>query len=211
MNMLRVIIFDLDGVLIDSRDSVIRLYELLFEKFLLPKPKISDIVKNEGMGSSNIILSLLPPKKRKDEAFLKELKEYIGIVGASNEILDLMKKNEDVLEFLKWLRERKYRTAIATNRGKSTAKILRDFNFMEYFNVVVTAVDCEKFKPEPEMLLKILQALNVKPEEAIFIGDNEVDEEAGKRAGIKTFIYPKDSIHYVRQFVEKFGGKSDDA
>ena len=56
----------------------------------------------------------------------------------------------------------------------------------QFFDVVVTLDDVENAKPHPEPVLKALEQLGSSPEEAIMVGDNHHDIEAGKNAGTKT-------------------------
>jgi len=59
------------------------------------------------------------------------------------------------------------------------------FGLSEYFQHIVSASDTEKHKPNPEPLLKCLDALQVAPEEAIYIGDSIYDFQCAKQAGAK--------------------------
>jgi phosphoglycolate phosphatase-like HAD superfamily hydrolase len=60
--------------------------------------------------------------------------------------------------------------------------------------MVVTALDVKNPKPHPESIEKILQSLNLKKEEAVFVGDSEVDQQTAKSSGIKFVAYKNKEI-----------------
>jgi phosphoglycolate phosphatase-like HAD superfamily hydrolase len=60
--------------------------------------------------------------------------------------------------------------------------------------MVVTALDVKNPKPHPESIEKILQSLNLKKEETVFVGDSEVDQQAAKSSGVKFIAYKNRDI-----------------
>jgi HAD superfamily hydrolase (TIGR01509 family) len=79
--------------------------------------------------------------------------------------------------------------AICTNRATSMDMIIEDFGLSGYFECVMTASQVTHPKPHPEPLLKVLEHFGAAPEEAVFIGDGEVDMQAAKGAGIPFISY----------------------
>jgi HAD superfamily hydrolase (TIGR01509 family) len=79
--------------------------------------------------------------------------------------------------------------AICTNRATSMDMIIDDFGLSGYFDYIMTASQVTHPKPHPEPLLKVLDYFKVNPEEAIFIGDGEVDMQAAKSAGVPFISY----------------------
>ncbi len=84
---------------------------------------------------------------------------------------------------------RKYKTAIATNRSDTMEPLLAEFKIRECFDLVVTALDVKRAKPHPDPLLKILDHFGIKACQAIYIGDSQVDEQASTAAGIPFIAY----------------------
>jgi HAD superfamily hydrolase (TIGR01509 family) len=80
-----------------------------------------------------------------------------------------------------------YRTAIATNRGKSLPLVLQELGLADLFDLTISSYEVAKQKPHPECLLKILEHFRVEPGEAMYIGDARVDLLASRRAGV-TFV-----------------------
>ncbi len=72
--------------------------------------------------------------------------------------------------------------------------IMEDFKLWPYFEMVVTALDVKNPKPHPESVEKILKAFKLKKEEAVFIGDSEVDQQAAKASGVRFIAYKNRAI-----------------
>ena len=72
--------------------------------------------------------------------------------------------------------------------------VMDRFNLWPFFDMVVTALDVKNPKPHPESIEKILQKFNLKREEAVFIGDSELDQQAAQSAGIKFVAYKNKEI-----------------
>ena len=68
------------------------------------------------------------------------------------------------------------------------------FHLWPFFDMVVTALDVKNPKPHPESIEKIIQKFNLNKEEAVFVGDSEVDQQAAKSAGIKFISYKNREI-----------------
>ena len=78
------------------------------------------------------------------------------------------------------------RKATATTKGTPTTRIvLEQFGLLQHFDHV-QGTDGFPAKPEPDVLLKSLAALDVEPADCLFVGDSAADMEAGRRAGIRT-------------------------
>jgi HAD superfamily hydrolase (TIGR01509 family) len=67
--------------------------------------------------------------------------------------------------------------------------IMERFGLRPFFDMVVTALDVKNPKPHPESIEKILHRFNLKKEEAVFVGDSEVDQQTAKSAGIQFIAY----------------------
>jgi len=88
----------------------------------------------------------------------------------------------------------KYKTAIATNRTDSIGPVLKEFGLGKYFDFVVSALDVDRPKPHPEPLLKILEHYQIAPDQAIYVGDSELDEIAARAAGLYLVAYNNRSL-----------------
>jgi phosphoglycolate phosphatase len=95
--------------------------------------------------------------------------------------------------------------AISTNRTSTMATILKIFALEKYFGMVVTATDVERPKPHPEALHKILAHYHCPVEEAVYIGDSQVDREHTASIGMRLIAYKNPALnaeYHVRSFLE---------
>jgi phosphoglycolate phosphatase len=78
------------------------------------------------------------------------------------------------------------RKSTATTKGTPTTRlVLEQFELVHHFDHI-QGTDGFPAKPEPDVLLKSLEALRVRPEDCLFVGDSAADMEAGRRAGVRT-------------------------
>ena len=98
----------------------------------------------------------------------------------------LTELNDGVKEILEFLKD-KVKIGAVTNRSQTT--VLSHHKIIDFFDSIITSSDVIKPKPSPEGILKALNQLKVKPEQAIFIGDAETDVIAGNSAGVKMLVY----------------------
>jgi HAD superfamily hydrolase (TIGR01549 family) len=92
--------------------------------------------------------------------------------------------------------------AIVSNDNRPNVEWkLQKFGLLEYFPVIVSANDVKRPKPDAEPIERALWLLGVKKEEAVFIGDNEVDRIAGERAKVRTII--RGNLHVDENFFFK--------
>ena len=89
----------------------------------------------------------------------------------------------------------KYTLGIVSNKIKKNIFEVPDMQEIEkYFTWVIAFEDIQKPKPNPESLVLMLQKLDIKPEEAVYIGDAMTDAQAAKAAGIKFILFPKSNV-----------------
>jgi phosphoglycolate phosphatase len=172
---IKAVIFDCDGVLVDSRKANAHLYNQFLSHF------------NKGMLSGE----QLEAKRLWQEMDYQPL-------------IDLLTLEPGLLECLKKLTHR-YRTAIATNRTRTMKQLLQTFGLDPYFDMVVTSLDVRHPKPHPESLKKILSSFDLTPEAACYIGDSDVDRETSQRAGVLFIAYRNEQLeadHYISHFNE---------
>ena len=190
--MIKAVIFDLDGTLADSAHIMHELYGSLFEEFGIPSPGEEDVMKVIAHGGRRIIHELLPEDRKND----LELKEKMGKRSAeiSRGLIRKIRPMEGAGELLEWLGKRGIRVVVATNRGGTTSELLEFIGLSRHVELSITSTDVENMKPHPEPLLKALAKLGLGPDEAVFVGDTDVDLQAGAAAGIKTLLLSKDSV-----------------
>jgi len=182
--MIKAIVFDMDGTLINS----IPLYLAIYERALCKELGLSDckdtILKQFGKNSRDIMLGVLEemnidPVKVDIDAILAGIrKEFMEGIG---EIL-LIPGAREALERLK----PKYKIALATSsRIRYVGRILTNLGLEQYFDAVVTADEVMRAKPAPDIYLLAAKKLGVRPSECVAIEDAAPGVESAKGAGMK--------------------------
>ena len=188
-NMLKLIIFDCDGVLFDSREANRAYYNQLLEKFNCP---VMDEDEVDYVHAHNVTQSVAHIF-RKHPAIAMEAVDHYRTELDYTPFLQYMIMEPDLMEFLSLIKPR-YHTAISTNRTTSMQQVLAMNNLAPWFDQVVTALDTGLPKPAPDALHMILDNFKVKAEEAIFIGDSEVDREHAGAVGMDLIAYKNPAL-----------------
>jgi phosphoglycolate phosphatase len=178
----QVIIYDCDGVLIDSRESNRAFYNHILDQFglePLTEAQLAAVHVSTAQGAIDYLFQGHPSREAA-QAYQKTINNA--------PFLPLIRLEPHIREVLTRLRPR-YRTAIATNRGKSLALVLRNLGLDELFDLMVSAYDVTRPKPDPECLEKILTHFRLGPEAALYIGDAALDQEVAAAAGVPFGAY----------------------
>lgn len=192
--MLRVIIYDCDGVLVDSRESNRAFYNHILDRFgldPLTEAQLAVVHISTAQGAINYLFQGHPSRE--------EAQAYQQTINNAP-FLPLIRLEPNIREVLIRLRSR-YLTAIATNRGKSLPLVLRTLGLDDLFDLTVSAYDVTRPKPHPECLVKILTLFRLEPEAALYIGDAALDQEVAAAAGVPFAAYknPGLTAHYHLQ------------
>ncbi len=178
--MQKVILFDLDGTLIDSTEAIIESFSNSFKKFGLLPPKEEDILVQIGHPLFDMFVNL-GISKEEAQKFVAAYKEnYRKIHTKKTKLLPKAK------EAVKLAYNSGAKLGVVTTKtGKYSIELLEHFNLMNYFDVLIGSEDVKKHKPNPEPINKALKLLNVTPSNNVYmIGDTCMDMIAAKRAGI---------------------------
>ncbi|MEM4397365.1 MAG: HAD family phosphatase [Candidatus Woesearchaeota archaeon] len=187
--MIKGIIFDMDGVIIDSNSFHYENWNNVFkEKFNI------GISKDEfasRLGESAIHFTEFFVKKYEIDKKYKITAEMLlpEIIEKYKDISHL-KLKEGIKEKLPELKK-KYKIALATGANKEWAlQVLNHFNIKSYFDFIISGNEVKRAKPEPEIFIKAAKGLNLKPNECVVIEDAELGIIAAKKAGCFVISIP---------------------
>ena len=182
MDNIKLVIFDLDGTLVDAYSAIEKSVNYVMKSTGYPLRGYLVIRRAVGGGDENLLKQFVNIKDLKKALFLYRRDQKIALLKYST----LMPNARSVLRYLK---DKNYKLAIASNRPTRFAKILiQHLNIAQYFDYTLCADKLRFGKPHAEILLKIIQRLRVKITQSLYVGDMSIDAQAGKRAGVKTII-----------------------
>lgn len=178
--MLKVIVFDLDETLIDSKDALLRyfrrLYEHVGEPFPVGREEYLYTAPEKGMLASLFC----------DPETLAAARKFRDAYPESDHITPIRLKRH-AAETLAALAG-SYRMGLATNRGPSTEGVLRHLNIRQYFEIVVMARTLARPKPDRVVMETILAHFGVTADEALMVGDSETDVKTAAAVGCRCCI-----------------------
>ena len=188
---IRCVVYDCDGVLFDSLEANTKLYNdlcALVGRGPLREEEMQYVHTHTVFEALHFIFGKENDLEKKALEILKQKQ-----VDLKNYVMYL-KMEPHLLQALESLKEKGILRAINTNRTTSMKYIMERFNLWPYFEMVVTALDVKNPKPHPESIEKIIQELHLNKEEAIFVGDSDVDQQTAKSSGIKFIAYKNRNI-----------------
>lgn len=180
--MIKCVLFDFDGTLMNTRTGILNSWKHLFMKKEGREITEEDISDTFGEPLKDSLARIFPDSPV--EETLEIYREY----GRENPE-QMMKPFEGMPEVVKKLHDHGYKIGLVTSRGSvSSEKGLKDWDMLQYFDVLVTADRCERHKPDAEPALKALAALGASADEALLVGDTPFDLQCGKNAGVRTIL-----------------------
>jgi phosphoglycolate phosphatase len=182
VNNIKLVIFDLDGTLVDAYSAIIRSFNHTLKKLGLPQKDNLTIRQAVGWGDKQLLSPFIKKKGLRRALSLYRSHHKTALLKYSHLFAN-------VKYILNYLRKKGYKLAVASNRPTKFSLILiRHLGIKKYFDYCLCADKLKHGKPNPEILRKIIMKLSLKPEEALYVGDMTIDAQAGRRAGIKTVI-----------------------
>ena len=183
-DMLKAIITDFDGTLVDTFEANLRAYQRAFadEGLTLTANRYREcfgyrfdrFMSAMGIIDDNIANRIKEAKKDYYPKYFNHLKSNHALI--------------DLIESFKAMGGK---TAIASTAHKENLmNVVNYLNIADKFSLVLAGVDVKNGKPDPEIYLKAMEALYVKPEETLVFEDSQVGIEAAKAAGAHYMIVP---------------------
>jgi pyrophosphatase PpaX len=179
--MIKAVLFDLDGTLLDTNELVYRSFNYIFNEKLNLNFDKNKIGENYGRPLEESF-SKITENKEEIESLIKEYRKYNLEIHD-----DLCRPFIGTEILLKFLKENGIKIGIVTSKKEDVAKRgLEISNLMKYIDIFVSPEHTKKHKPDGEPVTYALEKLGVKREEAIMVGDSPYDLLSGKNAGVKT-------------------------
>jgi HAD superfamily hydrolase (TIGR01549 family) len=177
----QLVIYDFDGVLVNSRRAVFLYYDAVFEYFNLKKIDWCDnevMAKIMGMSFKQLMQECVPTELHEEVLNYRPsftIEEMAAATPLEPEVNFVIPELAETAHL-----------SICTNRDSSLNEILQYYDLKKYFPLVVTSLDVQA-KPSPDGLNKIVKHYGI--EKVIYVGDSDVDLMAAEAANVPFLAY----------------------
>ena len=178
----KAIIFDMDGTIADSSDCIVAAAQSI-QKLLSLKSITDDAIRNRiGRPLGPMLSELFDIEGALvEQAVALYSSEYVRLTKTEEKLF------HGTIEVLKKLRERGFRLAIATGKSQNGAEnASKRLGLKPWFDSIHGILPGTPGKPHPAVLIRAMNALKVKPEECIMIGDTTFDLDLAHAVGVRT-------------------------
>ena len=182
--MIQLIIYDLDGTLIDSRRDIVNAVNWTLNELGLKELRPERISSFVGNGVTNLMRETLQEATPVPAGYLnRAIKIFRKRYGGH--LLDTTRLYPAVRKVLEFFKERKQ--AVMTNKPEGFSRVIvQGLGIDSYFFRIVGGDQGFPKKPDPAAVRDILNSIRVSPEETILVGDSATDIETGRNAGVVT-------------------------
>ena len=182
-----IILFDLDGTLIDSAPDLVETLNIILKRHGRTTLTISAVKKLVGNGARALLergfKETGAPAENLDALTVEFIETYVPNCAA------LSRPFSGVIETLDTFANSGYRMAVCTNKPQAPSEtILIELGLMQYFEVVVGGDFFPMRKPDPQHLLGALQLMDAPENPAIMVGDSYNDVASARNAGIPVIV-----------------------
>lgn len=183
--MIRSILFDLDGTLLDTLDDLANSVNYALRTHHLPERSHTEIRSFLGNGIRNLMLDAVG-RGMSDEAFEPVFQTFRTYYV--KHCLDKSKPFAGIIDLLKALQQRGITIAVVSNKLHPAVVELNERFFKDYITSAVGESATVRRKPNPDAVLAALSELGCSKDEAVYVGDSEVDLHTAQNAGMQCML-----------------------
>ena len=185
-----VILFDLDGTLINTAPDLMAAHNHVMRKYGHTEKKMDDIKSLAGKGAW-VMMQRSFKEEIKDEKIKKEMtKEFLNYYAKN--IDQNSRPLKGTINFLNWAKNENISMAVCTNKQERLAvDLLKKLNMYKYFEYVAGSDTFSFNKPDPRHLTDVVEIIGGDLKKTIMVGDSEVDAASAHNAKLP-FVLVKD-------------------
>ena len=179
--MRNVILFDMDGTLLDTLEDLYHSTNAALTQYGFPTRTMEEVRRFVGNGARNLMRRAVPEGEENEhfEDCFQAFKVHYGV-----HLNDHTGPYPGILTLLRTLSERGYAMGVVSNKPDFAVKDLAERIFGDLLGVAIGESDQIRRKPAPDTVKQAAKAMGVSLEECIYVGDSEVDIETAKNCGI---------------------------
>ncbi len=179
--MITTVIFDMDGTVLNTLDDLATSVNYVLKRFGMPTHCTEDYRLYFGNGIRYALKCAVPAGTEEEtiDRMLPLFREHYNA-----HCLDRTGPYEGIPELMRGLREKGYKLAIVSNKIDSAVKELNARFFHDYVDVAIGEREGIRRKPAPDTVIQALAELKSVKDEAIYVGDSEVDLQTASNAGL---------------------------
>lgn len=181
MAKIDTVVFDMDGTLMDTLDDLTSSMNYVMRKYSYPEYTRPEICSFVGNGLANLMECCIPEGRANAnfDVVFADFKEYYG--AHCNEKTG---PYPHIIELLGELKSRGYKMAIVSNKAHGPLCDLVKLHFSQWIDVAIGEREGVNKKPAPDTVYLALEALGSAKENAVYVGDSEVDVATAKNSGL---------------------------
>ena len=179
---LKAVIFDLDGTILDTLTDLSISLNYALDAHSFPEHTIDEVRQMVGNGAKNLIKRAVPEGTGEEEreAVLKTFNEHYSV-----HCVDNTKPYEGIEEVMESCRSYGLSIDVVSNKPDYGVQTLCADHFPGLIDITVGQKEGVRIKPAPDSVNEVLRLLNITKEEAVYVGDSEVDVQTARNAGMK--------------------------
>ena len=183
--MIKAVIFDLDGTLLDTLEDLANASNYALETCGFKTHPVNDYKRFVGSGRYKLIERIVPDEHKNNEEIIERVlgffDEYYG-----EHMVDMTKPYSGIIEMLEELKEREIKLAVVSNKPHEFAgKVVKRY-FGNIFEIAYGQRPNHPTKPDPKTVYEVMNVLGVSNDECIYVGDSDVDISTARNAEVKS-------------------------
>ena len=184
--MTKLIIFDLDGTLIDTRTDIANACNHALEQCGFPQRDIKEYNMLVGRGIDNLFRGAMPASEVNEENVARMRSLFVPYYNEHG--CDWTRPYDGIMDILEVLKDKGLHFAVASNKYQEGTQSLVEKFFGKYdFVKILGQREGRPIKPDPQIVEEAMEGVpGIRKDEVIYVGDSNVDMETGINAGVRT-------------------------
>lgn len=184
--MTKLIIFDLDGTLIDTRTDIANACNHALEQCGFPQRDIEEYNMLVGRGIDNLFRGAMPASEVNEENVARMRSLFVPYYNEHG--CDWTRPYDGIMDILEVLKDKGLHFAVASNKYQEGTQALVEKFFGKYdFVKILGQREGRPIKPDPQIVDEAMEGVpGIRKDEVIYVGDSNVDMETGINAGVRT-------------------------